>query len=117
MYSVTSVICPVCGYDRLRRPVQNDDICPCCGTHFGYEDAAPTEEGRQQRWKELRAEWRSYDYPWFSPVTLPPAHWDPHAQLLAAGLVTAVVNRGTRSTKEIRSPGWPLVLLPEATVA
>jgi hypothetical protein len=38
-------LCPVCGYDWLTEeplvgPSASDEICPVCGIHFGYDDAA-----------------------------------------------------------------------------
>ncbi|MGB7430615.1 MAG: hypothetical protein WA933_22715 [Microcoleaceae cyanobacterium] len=39
--------CRVCGYD-MKYPIWGEDgntpsfdICPCCGTEFGYEDCTP----------------------------------------------------------------------------
>ena len=68
--------CPVCGVVLegepawyLSWPIDKDgkqigdafavgshNICPCCNTHYGYDD---TEEGRETAflWVELRAKW------------------------------------------------------------
>jgi DNA-directed RNA polymerase subunit RPC12/RpoP len=78
--------CPVCGYRGLRRPPVNYLICSSCGTEFGYQDFAETEDRRRARWKELRAKWVLQDMPWFSRATPPPAEWNPINQLREAGL-------------------------------
>ncbi len=70
--------CPVCGYDRLIRPQKYHMICPCCGTEFGYDDAAASHE-------ELRREWVEAGAKWFSETTSPPPDWNPVTQLLQAG--------------------------------
>lgn len=73
-------LCPVCGYRELSRPAQDDLICPCCGTHFGYHDYATTHE-------ELRRKWVASGAYWFSRAQ--PAHqnWDAFVQLSEAGFV------------------------------
>jgi hypothetical protein len=78
--------CPVCGYDRMEFPAEPYNICPCCGTEFGYEDFADTYAERVQRWAQLRRRWLENDAPWFSPVDPSPPGWSPYAQLLRAGL-------------------------------
>ena len=70
--------CPVCGYNELSRPPQDDTICPCCGTHFGYHDYATTHE-------ELRLRWIANGAHWFSRARKQPAGWDPMTQLLESG--------------------------------
>ena len=45
--------CPVCGYAGLDDPpwqggAPSDEICPSCGTHFGYDDAAGGDVERMQ---------------------------------------------------------------------
>ncbi len=74
-------LCPVCGYDRLRKPPENHFICACCGTEFDYEDFADTHDSRAQRWESLRARWLGRGAPWFSPVTPPPPGWNPAGQV------------------------------------
>ena len=70
--------CPVCAYKQLSRPPQDDTICPCCGTHFGYHDYATTHE-------ELRMRWISTGARWFSRARQQPADWDAMTQLLEGG--------------------------------
>jgi hypothetical protein len=80
--------CPVCGYRRLFHPPWADDspsheICPCCGTHFGYDDFASDEIARATRHRELRNDWSEAGYPWFSSTPMP-SDWDPRRQLADA---------------------------------
>ena len=48
--------CPVCGYQHLSQPPYDGhgcasfDICPCCGTEFGYDDSSATHEVLRRRW-------------------------------------------------------------------
>jgi hypothetical protein len=70
--------CPVCGYNQLSRPPQDDTICPCCGTHFGYHDYATSYE-------ELRQRWISSGARWFSRARQQPADWNAMTQLLESG--------------------------------
>jgi len=72
--------CPVCGYDRLVKPAADHNICPCCGTEFGYDDIAHSVE-------ELRQRWTSLGLTWFSSYSPPPAGWNPAEQVARAGNV------------------------------
>ncbi|HEY8544598.1 MAG TPA: hypothetical protein VIL36_06110, partial [Acidimicrobiales bacterium] len=76
---------PVCGYPGLDEPAWVDDapsyeICPCCGTEFGYQDVGHEAEARAARHRELRQEWIELGCPWWSNREPPPG-WDPKAQL------------------------------------
>lgn len=84
----TRWICPACGYDQLdEAPWSNDgapsdEICPSCGIHFGYDDAAGGDiSARPLIYAGWRADWRSRGCPWFSSATPPPANWNPDQQL------------------------------------
>lgn len=66
-------LCPVCGYE-MRDPPTDYNICPCCGTEFGYDDAYLTHD-------DLRVEWLRAGAPWWSPVDPKPENWDPFRQL------------------------------------
>ena len=72
--------CPVCGYPELPRVAQDDLICPCCGTHFGYHDYGSSYE-------DLRLEWIRKGAPWFSKSILRPDRWDAVKQLSAARML------------------------------
>ena len=76
-------ICPVCGYDELSRPPQDDTICPCCGTHFGYHDYATTYD-------ELRFRWLSSGAQWFSHARSQPPGWNALTQLLKRGFLIRI---------------------------
>jgi len=65
--------CPVCGFG-MRYPAENYNICPCCGTEFGLDDAYTSRD-------ELRVHWLREGAKWWSPVELPPQNWDPFRQL------------------------------------
>jgi predicted RNA-binding Zn-ribbon protein involved in translation (DUF1610 family) len=56
-------ICPVCGYDKLWRPAEDDLICPSCGTQFGYTDAIRTHSQLRQRWIDNGKQWYSPVFP------------------------------------------------------
>ena len=78
-------ICPVCGFDGLAEPAYDEtgspsfEICPSCGTEFGYHDATQSHE-------DLRKAWISHGAAWKSEVIPPPKGWDPFEQLKKAGL-------------------------------
>ena len=82
--------CPVCGWDGLDRPAwvedaAADEICPCCGTQWGLDDAVPGGvEGRVRRHAELRARWVEDGAVWWSSTPAPPG-WDAGAQLGGPG--------------------------------
>jgi hypothetical protein len=80
---MTGYLCPVCGYPHLfEMPwsdgAASDEICPSCGTHFGYEDVAGGDAAaRQRRYRELRETWEAGGMSWFSQSSEPPPDWDP----------------------------------------
>lgn len=74
-----SHICPVCGYDRLEEMAYDGtapsfEICPSCGTEFGYDDSGRSHE-------ELRSTWVAKGCHWWSTFQSPPPGWDPTDQL------------------------------------
>jgi hypothetical protein len=78
--------CPVCGFGGLSEPPYDEhgnasfDICPCCGTEYGYHDATASHD-------ELRRLWLAAGAPWRSQAVPPPPGWDPRSQLAAARFV------------------------------
>jgi len=66
--------CRVCGYELNDPPWGDDgcsptwDICPCCGTEFGYEDCTPASA------RKTRAKWISNGKKWFD-ASKKPADW------------------------------------------
>ena len=80
-------VCPVCGYDELTEPPYDDldlrtsssfEICPCCGTEFGYTDSNLSHDA-------LRAQWIMVGMTWHFASHERPKGWEPTAQLRAAG--------------------------------
>jgi hypothetical protein len=75
--------CPVCGYHGLHEQPYDDagapsyEICPCCGTEFGYHDAKTPHTVLRQRWVAKGS-------PWHSRVKSPPQGWDALEQLRSA---------------------------------
>ena len=74
-----SFVCPVCGYPNLAEPPYDGtspsyEICPSCGTEFGYEDS-----GRSHA--ELRHAWVDGGCRWWATYDKPPKGWDPLQQL------------------------------------
>src|SRR5260221_2486348 len=69
--------CPVCAYARLPYPPSDYNICPCCGTEFGNDDAIVSHD-------ELRRTWIRGGANWFFDEA--PMHWNPWTQLIRAGL-------------------------------
>src|SRR5689334_8332051 len=59
----------------MRYPPEDYNICPCCGTEFGFDDAY-TSIG------ELRGQWIREGMKWWSPVEHAPTGWDPLVQLM-----------------------------------
>lgn len=78
-------ICPVCGYDGLDEPPYDStgsasfDICPCCGTEFGYDDSVKTHA-------EIRDRWLNNGGHWWSTTIPALANWNPYDQIKKAGL-------------------------------
>jgi hypothetical protein len=78
-------LCLACGYPGLDEPPWNglsgsDQICPCCGLHFGYDDhVAGREDLRPTFYHGWRLKWHTDGMAWWSSVP-PPDGWDPKAQ-------------------------------------
>jgi hypothetical protein len=67
--------CPVCGYDQMKYPAKDYNICPCCGTEFEADDFETTHA-------QLRQQWKATGMQWYSRRTPPPFGWNPSLQLL-----------------------------------
>ncbi|MGO1080013.1 hypothetical protein [Inquilinus sp. CA228] len=78
-----SFACPVCRFPGLEEAPYDEhgcasfDICPCCGTQFGYDDATTGHS-------ELRARWIAGGKRWWSEKG-PPADWGAETQLAQIG--------------------------------
>lgn len=76
-------VCPVCGYPSLTEAAYDGhgcasyDICPCCGTEFGYDDSTVVHS-------DLRRKWVSEGMQWWSKYQPKPDDWDPIKQLKTA---------------------------------
>ena len=73
-----SFTCPVCAYSLMPYPADEGNICPCCGTEFGFDDDLGVS------YRELRDRWVEHGTPWFSPVEKPSVFWDGLEQLAAS---------------------------------
>src|ERR1700724_2060317 len=75
--------CPVCGFAELDEPAYDAygcasfNICPSCGTEFGYDDSTTAH-------KQLRHRWIEDGMHWASRAMTPPIGWDPVKQLKSA---------------------------------
>lgn len=86
MPSERSYTCPVCGFKSLDEPPYDAfgcatfNICPSCGTEFGYDDSTTKHE-------DLRRRWVAKGMPWWSKCQEPPEGWDGQRQLQDANMV------------------------------
>jgi hypothetical protein len=94
-------LCPVCGFDNMPFPPEDHNICPCCGTEFGYHDLRMSHQ-------ELRERWAAGGASWFSAAMPQPLGWNWYIQLFNAGFV-AVEVRGMEVFLD-RLPIQPLSL-------
>lgn len=94
--------CPVCGFTGLVDPPADFEICPCCGTEFGFDDDLKSHA-------ELRMEWVMGGMHWFSNANHAPPNWDPVNQLLRAGFVRVHL---TNSVTESRTAVWQQHSMP-----
>lgn len=92
--------CPVCAYPEMTEPVYEGNICPCCGTEFGYDDDLSVT------YRQLRQLWVDRGMPWFSRATVAPHGWDPFVQLIDGGLdfefPAEAASDTTNSTEDMR---------------
>lgn len=70
-------VCPVCGYPDLADPPvdMSYEICPSCGTEFGYTDFSRSHF-------ELMLDWLRTGPRWHAEWMPPPVGWNPRRQLL-----------------------------------
>lgn len=101
-------LCPVCGYRELPRPPQDDLICSCCGTQFGYHDYA-TE------YDDLRRRWLAGGAHWFSHSLMPPPGWNPLIQLAEAGMLASLA--ASNSKEENQTDAQPNGIFSWGTAA
>lgn len=89
----TGLFCPVCGYmldfKAWHKGNSSQEICPSCGTQFGYDDSSPTVDGVVKNWDELRKKWIANGMKWSSidnPLNQPSKNWSPVQQLKNIGV-------------------------------
>lgn len=70
------IICPVCGYNALERPIHNYDVCPSCLCEFGVSDADWTYAELREDWIANGALWA-----WGSKDIPEPRGWSAVEQL------------------------------------
>lgn len=78
--------CPACGFYLDFMPWENllpsDEICPCCGIQFGYDDAAGGDINKRSLiYKEWKKRWINEGMLWKSKGMEQPESWDPIEQL------------------------------------
>lgn len=79
-------ICPVCGYalDFLPWVEKSaaDEMCPCCGIQFGYDDSAGGDVNlRPAMYVRWRENWIRNGMNWSSKSIEPPSGWNAEEQL------------------------------------
>lgn len=75
--------CPCCGFAQLdiepwTGDSPSDEICPCCGIQFGYDDMGRRDPLFYAGW---RGRWLAEGAPWFSDGRLPPPGWSAQEQV------------------------------------
>lgn len=101
-----SYLCPVCGFDQLEDPPVNDEICPSCGTHFGYHDATRPHQ-------ELTLKWIFDGMPWRSPVERPPLNWNPRNQLANIGYAIHETAEYTETQRDTVTNVYGYMFVPD----
>lgn len=75
--------CPICNFKGLYQAPYNiqgvgsDEICPCCGFQYGYDDY-PDKKMAQLEW---RKKWAEGGFQWFSKTRITVEGWDGYKQL------------------------------------
>jgi hypothetical protein len=75
-------LCPACGFKLDFTPwkdgLDQEKPCPCCGLHFGHDDA--DESRRETVYHLLRQRWIEAGRRWWAKGE-PPKEYDPPSQL------------------------------------
>ncbi|MDP9697663.1 hypothetical protein J2T16_000560 [Paenibacillus intestini] len=81
--------CLVCNYQGLyeapydHRGVPSDEICPCCGFQYGFDDdGIYNNEESYRMWREV---WINNGCNWFSEGRKPSKNWNPKSQIKKIG--------------------------------
>ncbi len=84
--------CPVCGFAGLSEPPYDAhgcasfEICPSCGTEFGYDDATWSHA-------DIRKAWVAAGCPWRSQIIHPAPDWNAGEQLQNAEFQSWILPR------------------------
>jgi hypothetical protein len=83
--------CPACGFALDFEPwsqgVPSNEICPCCGIQFGYDDAAGGDPARvAEIYESWRERWIADGARWSSLGRRPPDDWNATSQLAKVGV-------------------------------
>lgn len=89
-----NLLCPVCGLLQDKAPwgidSSSDEICSCCGIHYGYDDGERlTFEGAADQfplYSKWRTEWITGGMQWWASWKKP-SDYDPVKQLARIGIV------------------------------
>ena len=80
-------LCPACGATLDFLPWSSDEspseeVCPCCGIHFGYDDAAGGDPAKRPLiYRQWRADWVALGSRWLSTTRPAPRGWSATMQL------------------------------------
>lgn len=109
-------VCPVCGYPNLESEPANHEICPSCGTQFGYDDYLRSYESLRNEWFAKGAKWFLEGYK--------PKNWNPYLQLLnlqsevefsSESLTVEKIGNLKRTERNITIEGsWNLIQSPSS---
>ncbi|MEK4485686.1 hypothetical protein MHH81_08785 [Psychrobacillus sp. FSL H8-0484] len=78
-------ICLICGFNELYDPPYDekggasDEICPCCGFHFGFDD--DDVQDKKVVYEQWRGKWLQNGSQWFSKSRKPNENWNVEQQL------------------------------------
>jgi hypothetical protein len=91
-------VCPVCGYRELPSPPvdMSYEICPSCGTEFGYNDFRRSHN-------DLMMDWVRGGMRWHASWQPQPPDWKPRQQLLQHVIPSARAESGTLQMFETTS--------------
>ncbi len=86
MDTLQNKYCPACGYhldfEPWTKDSPSDEICPCCGIQFGYDDAAGNDmEERKLIYERWRNRWIKEGMLWYSQGISQPQNWNGIEQL------------------------------------
>lgn len=96
-------LCPVCGF-RLPFAAEDFNICPSCGTEFGYSDSGRTYDNLRKNWLDHGAQWSSL-------VWEKPSNWSPFEQLRNLEPVSSKVPPPVQVVWKLSAEMLPITIL------